>query len=269
VRPTPSFRRSCKEEVRRRRSRQALHLLVGRILTTGRRLVLVDGNASITTTTTASQLVILRSTETMSSACAPKRGSRWRLIANLAIGLVALGVIGWWMLSTFTEAKESRRAVLLEWSSVQAAVDKRWSRLRELHEAFDPTVSGGSLSQAETAKFLFDYQSPPVFLPGTPQYTFSAYEKWNGKAGLPERIELVRSIEGSMSEFLKALEAEPRVKTNVALSELHREIAVTQNEFQQSVARYNSAAMNYNALLASFPRSLWLRRLDFRLLPTF
>ena len=200
----------------------------------------------------------------------PQRESRWRLVGNLAIGLLVLGAIGWWMLSSFTDAQGLRGAALGEWANLQTFVDKRWSRLRELHAIFDPPQTGDNVGAiGHSVNNPFVYSSPPVFLPGTPQYTFGAYQRWNASGGLQDRIELVQSIESSMSEFLKALEAEPNVKTNAVLSEFHREIALTQNDFQLAVGRYNSAAMSYNTMLDSFPRSIWLRRLDFQPLPAF
>ena len=197
------------------------------------------------------------------SAPASKPVGKLRTLGNIAVGLFVLIGGVWWAISTLAATQESQKTAIQEWGRVQAFMDRRWSKLKDLGAAYETTRPNKIVNP-------FDYASgPPIFGQGTPEYTFQQYAKWNSSAGVADRIERIGEVERWMPDFLRSLEAYGPMSTSSVLSVFHRDLAVSKSELHQHMAAYNGAAAAYNQKLGRFPGSLLLKRFDLKPLPLF
>ena len=199
------------------------------------------------------------------TAAPSRRFSRLRLIGNFAIGLGVLIAGVWWSVATCASAQEQRRLAVVEFGRLQNFIDQRWSTLKVLSAVYEETRPNKIVNPFDVG----NGPRHPLYAPGTPEYTFDEHQKWTRPCPVDERIARVRSIEGCMSEFLRSLEADAAMSTNVLVSAFHRDLAISQNELPERIAAYNTVALVYNAKLQRFPGSMLLKQFDLKPVPVF
>lgn len=162
-------------------------------------------------------------------------------ILYIAIGIVVL-LVGW-LIATYNGLIANRNQVEEAWSDITVQLKRRYDLIPNLVE----TVKG----YAKHEKKIFDA-------------VVEARAAAMGAKGPAQKEEAENMLTGALKSIFAIAEAYPDLKASQNFSQLHDELADTENKIQAARRFYNGVVRDLNIKIQVFPTNIFANALGFK-----
>ncbi len=167
---------------------------------------------------------------------------------NKKMWLIALVVLGMWLMGSYNGLVRKSQEVDAQWSQVETQYQRRYDLIPNLVEA---------------AKGFLDQEKEIL------ETIAMARQGYAGANTVEEKAEASAQVESALARLLVIIENYPELKSSETIAQVMDELAGTENRVSVERMRYNDAAKEYNVRAKSFPVVLISGMLGFSQKPYF
>ncbi len=170
-------------------------------------------------------------------------------MSGMWIVIIALIVIGFYLMNLYNTLVRMRNAVKAPWSDIEVQLKRRFDMVPNLVA----TVKGYAKHESETLEKIIAAR--------------------NAAFSQPHTMQDVAKAEGELSGALKSLfalsESYPDLKANTNFLELQRELRDTEDKIQAARRFYNGNVLAFNTKIQQFPANMIAEKFHFEEHPLF
>ncbi len=161
----------------------------------------------------------------------------------LFIVVIALVVIGLWLVGAYNGLVRSRNRVKESWSDIDVQLKRRYDLIPNLVE----TVKGYAAHES-----------------GTLDAVIQARSRAMGAQGLEAKAQAENVLSGALKSLFALSEAYPQLRAVESFGKLQDELSDTENKIQAARRFYNTNVMTLNTAIESFPTNLMANSFGFQ-----
>jgi len=165
------------------------------------------------------------------------------LIISLAIIVVAVLLIGGWLVGLYNGMLGSRANVDNQWAQVETQYQRRLDLIPNLVNS----VKGAMAQEQKVFSDLAD-----------------ARTKYAGAGTTDEKAAAAGQVEGALSRLLVIMENYPQLKSMETVQSLMAELAGTENRVSVERKRFNDLVKEYNLKITVFPNNIFAGMFGFK-----
>ena len=155
---------------------------------------------------------------------------------KIIIGVViALAVLGFWLLSSYNSMVRSNLAVDTQWAQVEAQYQRRFDLI--------PNLVGAVQGIFTQERDIFTAIA-------------NARQGYAGARTVDEKAEAAGRVESALGRLLVITENYPQLNSNQTVQNLMTQLEGTENRISTERVRFNDAVSAFNAKVITFPGSL-------------
>jgi LemA protein len=153
-------------------------------------------------------------------------------MSPLIIVLIAVGVVGIWLIGAYNMLVRSRNRVKEAWSDIDVQLKRRYDLIPNLIE----TVKGYAEHERSTLDAVIQARSKAM-----------------GAQTVQEHAQAENMLSGALKSLFALSENYPQLRAVESFTKLQDELSDTENKIQASRRFYNTNVMTFNTQIESFP----------------